>query len=295
MTVDAKVELTGETVAALLDEITTLLQQHGRADARACAEWLTACTLGGGRLDAYATPDKPVSAEVRRKLATQAARLAMHEPLAYVTGTVSFRNIELQVDPHVLIPRPETERLVESVLQCEPLWADNRKPDIADIGTGSGCIVLSLADERPQGRYYGVDASAKALETARFNGRNLGLDRHINWIEGHLLDTFEDSSLDAVVSNPPYIARDTIDNLPASVRDFEPIEALDGGSDGLEVYRELIPAAARKVRPGGHLFLEIGAGQGLQVKALMQTSGWSMINVLKDFADHDRVVYGEHR
>ncbi len=216
-------------------------------------------------------------------------RVAAGEPVQYVIGETGFMGQTVKVDARALIPRPETEGLVEIVLQCEALWR-RPAPVIVDVGTGSGCIVVSLARERAQARYVACDISAEALTLARENAAAQGLAERISFAQSTLGEALPPESADAVISNLPYIPSATIDTLAPQVRDHEPRVALDGGPDGLRIIEDVIGEAAIALKPGGWLFLEIGAEQGDAVRELLGDAGFDAITVHRDLAGHDRVV-----
>jgi release factor glutamine methyltransferase len=229
------------------------------------------------------------SAEVWARFSAWERRARAHEPVAYILSRVEFLGREFRTDPRALIPRPDTERLVEAVLADRALRA-LPTPRVADVGTGSGCVAVSLALEWPAAQLVAVDRSAQALELARENAARLGVEVRVAWVRADLLDGFEARSLDAVVANLPYIPAGEMAALPASVRDYEPREALDGGADGLEPIRRLAAQAANVLRPGGCLFLEIGYDQGAATCALLEAAGFAGVRVSRDYGGRDRVV-----
>ncbi len=220
-------------------------------------------------------------------------RRAARIPLQHITGEQEFMGLRFRVNEHVLIPRQDTEILVEEAMRC---LADGMR--ILDLCTGSGCILLSLLKYSNECEGIGIDISDKALLTARENASALQLDAV--FLEGDLFAPLEnyvssktkDRLFDIVVSNPPYIETEEIKVLMPEVREHEPLLALDGGEDGLSFYRKIIQKAPEYMRKGAHLFLEIGCKQGEAVRALMQEAGFSQIQILKDYAGLDRVVFG---
>ncbi len=219
------------------------------------------------------------------------SRRERHEPIQYILGRAAFWRDEFVVSPAVLIPRPDTEILIEAVATR---MKSAGTPRLLDVGTGSGCIALSLLRELPTARALAVDVSVKALAVARENARQLGLDSRIefrisNWFDG--LDGFE--TFDAVVSNPPYVARSDESMLAPEVRDFEPSLALFAAQgDDLSSYRSILAGVFRHLRPGGLLAFEAGIGQAALVGDELSAAGISSIEVLKDLAGIDRVVIG---
>jgi release factor glutamine methyltransferase len=218
---------------------------------------------------------------------------ARRTPLAYLTGEREFWSLRLLVDHRVLVPRPETETLVEDAL--ERLRPGAR---VADVGTGSGAVVIALAHELGSGAFWGTDRSAVALEVARANAAAQGLARRIAFLGGDLLAPLAgcDGPLDAIVSNPPYIPTADLEGLQPEVRDHEPRAALDGGPDGLAVIARLIDGSPPLLRRGGWLLLEIGAGQAGAVRALLQRSGeFEGLSTRRDLAGIERVVAARRR
>jgi release factor glutamine methyltransferase len=215
-------------------------------------------------------------------------RRAAGEPVAYLTGRRDFWTLELEVTPAVLIPRPETERLVEEVLALFPAAPPIR---LADLGTGSGALALALAAERPAWQIVATDASPEALAVARRNAERLRLGnvelRCGSWAEA--LGAHERFA--AIVSNPPYVAEGD-PHLAAGDLPFEPRSALVAGADGLAAIRVLIPAAVAHLRAGGWLLLEHGAGQGAAVRALLEEGGLAAVRTLRDLAGHERASLG---
>ncbi len=220
-------------------------------------------------------------------------RRAARIPLQHITGEQEFMGLRFRVNEHVLIPRQDTEILVEEAMRC---LSDGMR--ILDLCTGSGCILLSLLKYSNECEGIGIDISDKALLTARENASALQLDAV--FLEGDLFAPLEnyvssktkDRLFDIVVSNPPYIETEEIGVLMPEVREHEPLLALDGGEDGLSFYRKIIKKAPEYMRKGAHLFLEIGCRQGEAVRTLMQEAGFSQIQIFKDYAGLERVVFG---
>ena len=258
--------------------------------AQTAAELLAARLLGCGRgfLASYAQKeiDGKRLAAMRRGL----SRLQSGEPLQYVLGEWDFRHLELFCDRRALIPRPETEGLVQLALE----WLDARRPDprplVVDVGTGTGAIILSLAKEcKNPAAFLGTDVSEDALELAAKNAARNGLSGRVKFALADGLDDFDEpGSIDAIVSNPPYVTTAEWETLDPRVRDHEPRIALDGGGDGLEFYRRYLADALNLLKPGGAVFFEIGDTQGEAVRSLMEECGFSGIAVRKDLAGLDR-------
>ncbi|MBN1674071.1 MAG: peptide chain release factor N(5)-glutamine methyltransferase [Kiritimatiellae bacterium] len=259
--------------------------------ARLLSEWLVSGIAGCSRLELYGRGDEPLSGEQRARIARGRARLGAGEPLQYVEGHAEFMGHRFRTDRRAFIPRPETEGLVERVLACTSLRAV-RQPLIVDVGTGSGCVAVALALARPAARLLAIDLKAPALELARENAALHKVNGRTAFLLGDLLEALRPGSATAVVSNPPYIAREELPRLPLTVRRYEPHEALDGGPDGLSAIRRLVPQAAQALRRGGPLFMEIGENQADAVKALMHEAGFARLDVTRDLAGKDRVVCG---
>ncbi|MFW5966775.1 MAG: peptide chain release factor N(5)-glutamine methyltransferase [Persicimonas sp.] len=257
--------------------------------ARLDAELLLTHVLDLDRVALYTHFDRPMDSEELDAYRALIKRRVEGEPVAYLIGRRGFWDFELEVDPRVLIPRPETEVLVEEAL--ERIEA-NQSATIIDVGTGSGAIALALARERPEATVIGTDTSADALEVARENAQRLGLGDRVEFVDGDLFEGVEQRWLpcDFVVSNPPYVAERDRDQIMTDVRDFEPEGALFAGEDGLDVIRRLIPAAHDALAEGGHFLCEIGAEQGEAAERICQEAGFTQVNIRKDYSDRDRVV-----
>lgn len=214
-------------------------------------------------------------------------RLAKGEPIQYVIGEWPFHNITLKTDARALIPRPETEQLVERILHSD-VW--QRATDIVDIGTGTGAIILSLAaaDKSETKHFHAIDISPAALALAKENAERLGLHHRITFELADGVSTLPQRSFDILVSNPPYISTKETDALPPLILAHEPRTALDGGEDGLDIVRQIILDGTQVLKPGGAIFLEIGDEQGLSVQRLLDCAGYSQGQIHKDFAHHDR-------
>ncbi len=216
------------------------------------------------------------------------------QPLAYLRGSQEFYGLEFEVDGNVLIPRPETEMLVEFSLEHIRTRSAPEDPGFvfADIGTGSGCIALSILAHAPATHAVATDISFLALAVARRNAVRCGVTERLRLLRTDLLTPIRKNSLDLVVSNPPYIPRPDLSHLQPEVRDWEPRLALDGGPDGYDLYLRLVLAAQRALRPGGWLVVEVGQGQATTLESLFETSGFIAMEVRKDLAGIDRLVAG---
>jgi release factor glutamine methyltransferase len=216
--------------------------------------------------------------------------------LQYITVETEFCGLKFMVDKRVLIPRPETELLVEKV--AERLKAESGERNvvfkIVDVGTGSGCIAISLAKKLPNAEITAIDVSLEALEVAEGNAKLQQTEKNIRFLESDLLDKLPSGFVaDAIVSNPPYIADGEIAKLPKEVRDFEPVRALAAGEDGLKVIRRLVMNARRFLSLSGFMALEIGAGQRVAVEEIFGQQGWDVVEVVKDLQGHERVIVAQ--
>lgn len=272
-------------VVELLDLTTSYLDTAGCQSARLDAELLLAHVLGMDRLQLYLSLERPLNPDELDRFREVVRARATRRPVAYITGQREFYSSKFAVNANVLIPRPETELVVDQVLECSKRFS---RPRIHDVGTGSGAIVLSLANALPQAVLSASDISAAALATAQTNCQALGLSERVQFVVAHMLEGVS-SPVDIICSNPPYVPTDELDSLEPELG-FEPRVALDGGPDGLAAYRQLLPQAATCLEPGGFLVLEIGASQAQSVTALGQASGFSPHRLVQDYCGLDRVV-----
>lgn len=281
------------TIAVALAQGSATLQDSGSPTARLDAEVLLAHVLGQGRVDLYMHPERLLTTEQEASYQDSLARRSRREPVSYIVGQKEFYGLPLAVDRRVLIPRPETEVLVERALA----WArpqDQVGLRIADIGTGSGCIAVALATHLPQAQLFATDISSAALQVAAENVRRYGVTDQVRLLQGDLCAPLT-TSVDLLVSNPPYTVWET---LPAGITAYEPRQALDGGDDGLAIYRRLLPQLPAHLRVGAAALLEIGDGQEEAVAALARTAlpgvplrvwpdgtGWGRVVELGPFGD----------
>jgi release factor glutamine methyltransferase len=271
-----------------------LLTERGFAQGRLEAELLLAGVLGVERLQLYLQFDRPVAAAELEQFRGYVRRRLKHEPVQYILGDAAFRQLRLLVDRRVLIPRPETEVLVDEVLR----WAAARPGPLRalDIGTGSGAIALGLASEGKFDLVVATDSSPAALEVAAANAAALGLAERVQLRAGALWAAVPAGErYDVVVSNPPYVAEGERAGLAPEVREWEPAAALYGGEDGLAVVRGIVAGARARLVAGGLLALEIGATQAPAVRGLLESEGgaWGAPRVVRDLAARDRVVLAE--
>jgi release factor glutamine methyltransferase len=267
------------------------LESKGVERGRLDAEHLLAHALGVSRLQLYLQFDRPLDRQELDLFRPLLRRRADREPLQYILGRAAFRELDLHVDRRVLIPRPETEVLVGEVLA----WAaaqDRKDMSAADIGTGSGAIALSLVHEGSFARVVATDVSEDALAVARGNAAALGLSDKVDFRAGALFAALDNGAIfDVVVSNPPYVAEAEAETLEPEVGVWEPGQALFGGPDGLAVVRALVGGAGARLRPGGLLAMEVGAGQaGLVVAEVETIGGYDDVRVRRDLAGRQRVI-----
>lgn len=263
-------EHTPKTVRQLLEKATGQLKRAGVGDARLNAELLLAHTLGVDRSALFARPNAAVPNPVAHRMQALTRRRAAREPLQYLLGSWEFYGRTFEVTPAVMVPRQETELLVEKCL--EKLPADGHGP-AADLGTGSGIVGVTLAAERPRLRVVATDSSAPALAVARRNAHRHGVAGRISFVRADLSAGLRSEAFALVVSNPPYVPGSEIDGLEPEVSRHEPRRALDGGPDGLEVVRRLVPQAGRALRGGGWLALELGPRQWERVRRMTLECG----------------------
>lgn len=283
------------TVKRLLEWTSAFLGRKGIDPPRLSAELLLGHVLGVPRIKLYTDYDRLPGEEQLQAFRALVKRAGEQEPTAYLTGKAHFFNLQFNVTRDVLIPRPDTETLVENVLQLARRTAGFESPRVADICTGCGCIAAAIAKHLPHASVIATDISPAALRVARENIELLELGSRVELLEGDLLaplsDAVDQHPLDLIVSNPPYIATSKIETLDRSVRDYEPRIALDGGEDGLRPHAKILAAAPPRLRSGGRIFLEIAFDQGSAALALAQSAeGFSQAGILRDHAGNDRVV-----
>lgn len=267
----------------ILEETSRFFAARGLENARLQAELLLAAVLDMKRLDLYLQFERPLHIEEVNAYRDYVRRRAQRVPVQYILGAAAFRELELTVTPDVLIPRPETEVLVDVALELLP--TDGR---VLDLCCGSGAIALSLKWELPEISVVATDISQAALAVARANGASCDLE--IEWLSSDLFAVV-DGDFDLVVSNPPYVKSSDLDHLEPEVRDHEPQLALDGGTDGLDYYRRIAHQASDYIRPGGHLLLEVGEGQSAEVeKLLAEVECFAEVQTKLDLNEVPRVV-----
>lgn len=254
------------TILKVLTWTRGYLAEKGVENSRLESEWLLCEVLGLDRVGLYVNFDKPLTVSELAACRALVGRRARREPLQYILGSQDFFGLDFAVSPGVLIPRHDTETLVqEAVTRCPA------KATILDIGVGSGCIAVALAKTRPDAHVYGVDPSPEALDLAQRNAKRHGVN--VTFVQGSLFEPFEGQKFDLIVSNPPYIPTAEIAGLQPEVRDYEPRGALDGGKDGLDFYRSIIPAAPSFLETDGWLLLEVGIGEAPDVLKIIEATG----------------------
>ncbi|XXF80419.1 peptide chain release factor N(5)-glutamine methyltransferase [Myxococcaceae bacterium GXIMD 01537] len=277
------------TIRKVLTWTAQHFEKRGVDSPRLTAEVLLAHVLKTGRVRLYVDLDRPLSKDELGAFRGLIERRMAGEPTQYLTGVREFYNRPFKVDARVLIPRPETELLVEAALHRLPKDAPGRALDVC---TGSGCLAISLAAERPQATVYATDLSADACAVAKENAQALGVADRVHILQGDLFAPLPpDALFDVVVSNPPYIATAEIDTLSPEVR-REPRMALDGGPDGLALIRRVARGARKHLVPGGLLAMEVGETQGPALIEVLQGEGYVDVRVEKDLERRDRMAFG---
>ncbi len=281
------------TIMRLIHSSAAFLKERGIDSPRTTAELLLAHALGLERVQLYMRHDQPLAPREVAAFRELIRRRLRREPVAYILGRKGFWTLELAVGPEVLIPRPETECLVEAALARLAAFPAERPARVLDLGTGSGAIILALASAAPRHRYFASDLSIGALATARRNALAAGLGQRAAFWAADWLEAFrpDGAFFELIVSNPPYIARAELAGLPPEIARHEPPLALDGGEDGLSSLRIILHGACRHLVPGGSLLLEIGAGQRTAVAGLAdQAGGYDEVRCLTDLSGRDRVM-----
>ncbi len=279
-----------ETILAYLELAAKFLAGRGVASPRLDAELLLALVLATDRVGVYLRFDRPLGSVEVDAYRALIKRRGEGEPVAHLTGRREFWSRSFAVTPDVLVPRPETELVVERALAL--VVSRDRALRVLDLGTGSGAIAVTLATELPQAQVTAVDRSEAAVAVATGNAASAGVDGRVRVLLGDWTAALDPGArFDLVVSNPPYIPSDEIAALAPEVR-REPRLALDGGADGLDAYRRIVPEAARVLAPGGALVLEVGAGQAESVAGLLTAAGFEAVARHGDLAGIERVVEG---
>ena len=281
------------TVAAALARGAEALAAAGIASARVDAEWLLAGALDVPRGRLMADPARALDGEAAARYARAITRRMTREPLQHIIGTQAFRDLAVRVGPEAMVPRPETEALVEWALALLP---DVPAPVVVDVGTGTGCIACAIAAERPAARVIALELSTAAAGLARANVGALGLEARVTVVESDLFAALGSLRADLVVANPPYLPTAIIATLDPEVSRFDPRLALDGGDDGLDVIRRLVVAAPARLAPGGALVMETAGGEQATATArLLSAAGFADVQTRADLAGVERFVAGVER
>ena len=308
------------TILEVINKTTPYFEKQGIDSPRLTIELLLAHLLKKKRMQLYMEFERDLDEPTLETLRGMVKRRVAGEPLQYITGEVEFCGLKLMVDKRVLIPRPETELLVEAVVQRVGKVASSQQPvaegekktenggerargrreetrvRIVDVGTGSGAIAIALAKKFTEAEIIALDASRDALDVARGNATLHQVEKNIRFLESDLLQNLDDSlRADVIVSNPPYIADGEMAKLPREVRDFEPVRALAAGEDGLKVIRRLVMDARRILSPSGFVALELGAGQRAAVEEFFGQQDYNVVEVVKDLQAHERVIVAQPR
>jgi release factor glutamine methyltransferase len=278
------------TVLEILKKTEEFFKAKGLDSPRLNAELLLSHLLKCKRIELYVNFDKPLHEEEVNKFREYIKRRAAREPLQYITGDGPFHSFSVHVGPGVLIPRPETETLVETLFDDYPGLSGK---SILDMGTGSGILAIVVKKHCPGCEMAACDVSEEALKVARENGKKL--DAEIRWVKSDVFSNLSGKTFDLILSNPPYCKSGDLEKLEPEVRDHEPRLALDGGPDGLAFYRRFMTDAASHLNPGGRIYLEVGEGQAQDVAALGMASGLSLLKIVKDLSGKERVVVLERR
>lgn len=281
------------TVLEVIQRSAEFLNRKGVDSPRLQVELLLAHVLQMPRLRLYLDFERRLSDTELDAVRTLVKRRASREPLQHIVGSTSFCGLDIKVDRHVLIPRPETEGLAE--LGWEFLRTrdarDGGTVTALDMGTGSGCLAVALAVHAPSAEVWAVDISPLALAVARGNAARLGVLDRIRFLEGDRFSTIPPAQrFDVIVSNPPYIPTAEIEGLASEVRDHDPRLALDGGTDGLEFFRQLALEARQRLRPGGRFLAEFGDGQGPALQTLFEQNGWNVVEIVRDLSGRARIL-----
>ncbi|MGD2095560.1 MAG: peptide chain release factor N(5)-glutamine methyltransferase [Phycisphaerales bacterium] len=281
------------TIQKLLNWINEYLTNKGIESPRLSAEILLSGVLGLKRIELYTQFDKPVAAEQLDKLRDLVKRAGQQEPVAYLVGKTEFYSLELNIAPACMIPRPETELLVERAIEF--LRTRHGTQSVCDLCTGSGCIAVAIGKNFPDARIIATDICDEALAIADENVKKHELEDRIKLLCGDLFDPIisglDVEKFDVIVCNPPYVSSAEYEKLDKNVKDYEPRKALFAGIEGLDIYRRIIEKADEFLKPGAAMIMEIGYAQGPAVKELLEQTGvYNEIKIEKDFHNNDRIV-----
>ena len=286
------------TIQKLLNWITEHFTEKAVDSPRLSAELLLGYVLGMERIELYTQFDKIVAKEQLDKLHDLVKRVGENEPIAYITGKSEFYSLELEINRDCLIPRPETELLVERAIEF--LRQRNDRQFVCDLCTGSGCIAVAIAKNHPKAQIIATDISDSALKVAAKNVEKYKLAERIKLLCGDLFDPIvpqlDEAKFDLIVCNPPYVSTAEYERLDRNVKDYEPAESLVGGVDGLDVYKRIIEKANDFLKTNGALMLEIGYRQGAAVRELLERSGYlDKITIERDFHNNDRIAIAKSK
>jgi release factor glutamine methyltransferase len=282
------------TILELIQKTTAFFEKKGVEDPRLQIELLLAHGLGLKRMQLYLQFERELAQSELGLLREMVRRRSEREPLQYIVGHTEFFGLEYATDKRALIPRRETEHLIESVLAR----VDDKNASMqgVDLGTGTGILAITLAVQLPESRWKAADAAVDALALARENAAGHGALDRVEFVESSWWSALpSDGAFDLIVSNPPYVKSADLLQLAPEIREHEPLAALDGGADGLDAYRAIAEGAAGRTRPGGCLALEIGFDQGPAVREILSGQGWKTDDAVKDLQGHDRVVLASLR
>lgn len=275
------------TVEDCLKTGAATLADAGIENPRFEAASLTALAIKRDRTFLIAHPEYELTSAERRRYNDLLERRSSRVPFQQLRGTQEFYGLDFEVTPDVLIPRPETETLVEAAIEA---LKDQEAPRFCEIGTGSGCISVAMLANLPNATAFASDVSETAVEVARRNAKRNAVDSRVEFLVSDVFDSIDGCDFDAIVTNPPYIAADDIPTLQVEVRDHEPLVALTDGGDGLSIIRRIVLDSPLKLKPGGLLFMEIGHRQSADVAAMFDGAIWKDVHFLEDLQGIDRTV-----
>jgi release factor glutamine methyltransferase len=279
------------TVLDVLNKSTDYLDKKGIESPRMNAELLLADILKCKRLELYLMYDRPMTEKELTEYREYLKRRSTFEPAQYIIGTVEFYGLEFKVSPDVLIPRPETEILVETVINSVPKEDELR---VMDIGSGSGNISIAIAVNLPNAQVSGIEISESAIVVAEENLKKYDLNKRVSFLNYDILNVNRDelSDFDIIVSNPPYVSKDDYSKVQKEILNYEPNIAVTDFNDGYKFYREIISLASQVLKPNGKIFLEIAQGQSKKISEFMKENNFNEIYSVQDYQKIDRVIYG---